>query len=219
MLIQYEKKLWDRGISLIAGVDEVGRGCLAGPMVVGAVILDAGQLRNSDVPEQIFNLYDSIKDSKKLTPKRRKELSYFILENALAYRIETISNTNLDRWGISKATQIGFFNSVNRLKLKSQHIFTDSFNIKVMGAECQTNIVHGDNLSITVAAASIIAKVFRDELMIKLHRENEEYQKYCFDRHKGYGTKYHIDAIRKYGICDLHRKSFEPMKSTYFKSF
>jgi ribonuclease HII len=223
MLIDYEKNLWQKGISLIAGVDEVGRGCLAGPMVVGAVILNPEHLYinrnfpsesgNNDVPSQLLELYESIKDSKKLTPKKRKELSIFIIKNAISYQIETISNTDLDSWGISKATQVGFFNSVNRLSQKPQHILTDSFKIKVMSDSIQTNIVHGDNLSISVAAASIIAKVFRDELMVNLHNNHKEYQKYCFDQHKGYGTKQHIEAINKYGICDLHRRSFEPIKS------
>jgi ribonuclease HII len=210
MLIDYEKNLWKRGILLIAGVDEVGRGCLAGPMVVGAVMLNAEQLRNNDISSRILELYNEIKDSKKLTPKRREVLSNFIKENAISYQIEVIASTDLDKWGITKATQIGFFNSVNRLKQKPQHILTDSFKIKVMSDDIQTNIIHGDNLSISIAAASIVAKVFRDELMIELSKENA-YKIYGFDKHKGYGTKLHMEMIQKHGICDLHRRSFKPI--------
>lgn len=216
MLIDYEKNLWQKGISLIAGVDEVGRGCLAGPMVVGAVILNAEHIknnsRNSDVLSKISGLYNEIKDSKKLTPKRREVLSDFIIKNAISYQIEIISSEDLDRWGLSKATQVGFFNSVNRLKQKPQHILTDSFKIKAVSDNFQTNIIHGDNLSISIAAASIVAKVFRDTLMINLHAKRE-YKMYGFDRHKGYGTKLHLETLRKYGVCDLHRKSFKPIKS------
>lgn len=214
MLIEYEKNLWKKGLSLIAGVDEVGRGCLAGPMVVGAVILNPAHIlqnTKSDVSSQIFELYDEIKDSKKLTAKRREVLSTFIIENAISYQIEIISSFDLDKWGITKATQVGFFNSVKNLKQKPRHILTDSFKIKVMSDTIQTNIIHGDNLSISIAAASIVAKVYRDALMTNLHTR-DSYKMYGFNKHKGYGTKLHMEMIQKYGICDQHRKSFKPIQ-------
>ena len=216
MLLSFEKELLAKKIKYIAGVDEVGRGCLAGPMVVGAVILNSDHLRevllNNDVscPKNLEQ-YAQIKDSKKLTPKKRKELADFIKVNAISYSIEIIESTKLDEWGISKSTQIGFFNAVHNLATAPDHILTDAFAIKTLPPEVQTNIVGGDNLSITIAAASIVAKVFRDELMVSLHNNYKEYKKYAFDQHKGYGTHKHLEAIRQYGICDLHRKSFAPI--------
>ncbi len=219
-LLTHELILISKGIELIAGVDEVGRGCLAGPMVVGAVILNPTHLTNTnnDVSSAPLGLYNQIKDSKLIQPKKRLELANFIKQNAISYSIQILENTKIDQWGISKCTQVGFFNAITTLTHKPQHIITDAFKIKVLPDEVQTNIIHGDNISISVAAASIIAKVFRDTLMENLHASNQIYQKYSFDKHKGYGTKQHIEAINKYGICDLHRKSFEPIKSLVFES-
>jgi ribonuclease HII len=233
LLFHHERNLLERGVRYIAGVDEVGRGALAGPLVVGAVILQPEHLlelkqimlteaestedvsdRNNDVEDgdtdSYLTPYTKIKDSKKLTPKRRGELADFIRNNALGYAIEIIENTKVDRWGIAKSTQIAFYNSLSKLPTRPQHILTDTFPINVVGIEKQTNIKNGDNVSVTIAAASIVAKVFRDELMIKLHEE-EKYRVYCFNEHKGYGTKKHLEAIRLHGACDLHRLSFKPL--------
>lgn len=185
----------------------MGRGCLAGPFVVAAVILNPKHFLSEPTNTA---LYEQIKDSKKLTPKKRKELSDFIKYVALSYSIQTIDNRHLDQWGISKCTQIGFFNAVKGLKIQAQHTFTDSFRINMLSDSLQTNIVGGDGKSITIAAASIIAKVYRDELMVEMHCR-DKYKAYCFDQHKGYGTKLHMEMIQKYGICDLHRKSFKPI--------
>ncbi len=161
----------------IAGVDEVGRGALAGPLVTGAVILNKRYLynpskkedvfiensdslsdTNNDISPEILDLYSQINDSKMLTPKKREVLSEFIKKYAISYSIQTIDSTRVDTIGISKATQEAFFNSIQDLKVKAQHVITDTFEIKKITKENQSNIVSGDKKSITVAAATIISK-------------------------------------------------------------
>jgi ribonuclease HII len=210
MLIELERELFNKGIRYIAGVDEVGRGPLAGPMVIGAVILDIGKILNRNYDVSFEKLYEKINDSKKVTEKNRIELAKFIKENCLAFSIIEISHTELDLTGISKSTQKAFFESIKNLKVLPQHIFTDAFPIKSISKEKQTNIIKGDSRSISIAAASIIAKVYRDDLMTSYA---ERYPEYGFEKHKGYGTKLHKEAIYKYGPCEIHRKSFEPIKS------
>ncbi len=212
----------------------MGRGCLAGPMVVGAVILNPEHLKElikennmsllttprRDSASSYFSRcsskkndvsYLEITDSKKLSPNKRKRLSDFILKNAVSYSIKIINSHTIDSKGLAKCTQIGFAGTVKKLETAPEHILTDAFAIKSLPKEVQTNIKHGDTLSISVAAASIIAKVYRDELMIKLHNNKEKYRIYGFDKHKGYGTKYHLEALEKYGTCDIHRISFRPI--------
>lgn len=210
MLIDLERELFNKGIRHIAGVDEVGRGPLAGPMVIGAVILDIGKILSGNYDVSFEKLYEKINDSKKVTEKNRIELAKFIKENCLAFSIIEISHTELDLTGISKSTQKAFFESIKNLKVLPQHIFTDAFPIKSISKEKQTNIIKGDSRSISIAAASIIAKVYRDDLMT---RYAEQYPEYGFEKHKGYGTKLHKEAIYKYGPCEIHRKSFEPIRS------
>ncbi len=210
-MLKFENNLYKKGIKYIAGVDEVGRGALAGPMAIAAVVLNRQDIyRNNDVA---YNLYHLIDDSKKLTAKKREELEKFIKKVCISFSIEVISNEKIDNWGISKCTQVGFFGAIKKLSMPPEHILTDAFKIKVISDALQTNIKGGDSLSISIAAASIVAKVFRDRLMETLHETNEVYQKYRFNQNKAYGTKAHLEAIRKYGICTLHRKSFEPIKS------
>lgn len=236
--LRFEKELYSKKIKFIAGIDEVGRGCLAGPMVVGAVILNPNHLRRlielrnmslliplkRDSASSYFSRKNSknndvsyleITDSKKLSPKKRKRLSNFILKNAISYSIKIISSQTIDSKGLSKCTQIGFVGAVKKLKISPEHILTDAFAIKSLPKEVQTSIKHGDILSISIAAASIIAKVYRDELMIKLHNNNEKYQIYGFDKHKGYGTKYHLEALKTHGPSDIHRLSFDPVKMAF----
>ena len=192
---EYESHLWKQGIRFVAGVDEVGRGCFAGPVVSAAVILP-----------QKFPKIDKINDSKKLLPKVREELAVVIKENALAYSIAEISVSVINEIGIGKAAQRSFFQAVSRLKLPPEHILMDAFVIDGIAREVQTPIIRGDQLCISIAAASIIAKVYRDELMQQLP---PEYAVYDFFTNKGYGTKKHREAIGKYGLCDLHRTSFD----------
>ena len=210
MLTKSERKLYERGYKYIAGVDEVGRGALAGPFVVGAVILDLEKIfsesRNNDVMRAEL---ENIKDSKQLTQKNREITSEFIYKICISSSIEVINSKVVDKIGISKCTQMGFFNAIKKLKVKPQHILTDAFAIKALPTEIQTNIKNGDKLSISIAAASIIAKVFRDNLMRELHKD---YGDYGFDRHKGYGTRLHMENLKKFGPCETHRMSFSPLK-------
>ncbi|HSX39647.1 MAG TPA: ribonuclease HII [Candidatus Saccharimonadales bacterium] len=213
--IQYEKDLLSKNINLIAGVDEVGRGCLAGPMVIAAVILNAHNLReltNNDVVSEEFKPYTQITDSKLINPKKRDQLSNFLYKVVISYSIQSIEPALIDEIGIAQATQLGFYNAVQNLHVKPEYILTDAFAIKKFPQQIQTNIIKGDRKSVTIGAASILAKVFRDNLMSELHH-NPKYEPYGFDRHKGYGTEFHIQMLQKYGPSDLHRKSFDPLKS------
>ena len=191
---EYEQQHWQKGLQFIAGVDEVGRGCFAGPVVAAAVILPSD-----------FHATDKINDSKKLSPKVRVELSEIIKKHALAFAIAEVSVDVINDVGIGNAAQHAFVNSIADLKIKPEHILIDAFVIQALQKDKQTAIIHGDGISISIAAASIIAKVYRDELMQKLP---EDYNIYDFFTNKGYGTKKHRDAIGKYGLCDLHRTSF-----------
>lgn len=226
--IKYEKKLFDQGIKLIAGVDEVGRGPLAGPFVVGSVILDfkiilelykfveslkelnGDRFRINDIKSQKFAEYALINDSKKITQKKRELLFDFITHNAVSYSIAVIDVETLDRQGVSETTQKAFYQAVSDLKTKPEHVFVDGFEIKKLTQKDQTVLIGGDSKSISIGAASILAKVYRDRHMVELHNK---YPMYGFDKHKGYGTRQHLEAIKSYGICDIHRKSYEPIKS------
>jgi ribonuclease HII len=179
-------------IKFIAGVDEVGRGPLAGPVVSAAVIFD----------EHVF--IDGVNDSKKLTEKEREELFPIILSKAEAYGVASISHGQIDRINILQASLKAMSIAVNRLKVNPDLILIDG-NKKFNSAVPTITIVKGDSKSFSIAAASIVAKVVRDRLMKRL---NEYYPQYLWAKNKGYPTKDHIQAIRLYGACPLHRKSF-----------
>lgn len=188
--IEHEKKA--QGFNLIAGVDEAGRGPLAGPVCVAAVIL----------PEDAY--LEKINDSKKLTDKVKDRLYDQIKEIALAYSIVLVSHEEIDNLNILNATFKGMCDSVNSLSVKPDYVLIDGNRIKGMELphEC---VVKGDSKSISIAAASILAKVTRDRYMMEL---DEKYPEYNFKKHKGYPTKDHYDALKKYGASDVHRKSF-----------
>lgn len=190
-----EQSLWNSGFNLVCGVDEVGRGCFAGPVVVGAVVFSA----KSKIPK-------GLADSKLLKPSLREELSLIIQDQAEAFSIAEICVEDINIHGIGQATQMGFKKSVLDLKTVPDFILIDAFFIKEMDRKIQQAVKHGDRLCVSIAAASIIAKVYRDTLMKKLHLE---YPNYGFDLHKGYGTKMHREAIKKYGLSKLHRTSFK----------
>lgn len=192
--LDYETELWNSGYTHIAGLDEVGRGCFAGPVVVGVIVIDP----NCKLPE-------GIRDSKLLTPKKRKELDSKIKECVNEWAIGVVDVPVINKVGIGKATQIAFYNAIKSLKQEPHYILIDAFYIDNIDQNKQKPIVHGDALSISIAAASIIAKVYRDELMVKL---SDQYPEYNFAKHKGYGTKQHQDALKKHGLSPLHRTSF-----------
>lgn len=181
-----------RGISPIAGVDEAGRGPLAGPVVACAVILPAGLI------------IEGVNDSKKITEKRRHELAVRIKTQALAYAFGIVDVATIEDINILHATMLAMKNAVEGLKTAPNFVLVDGNKLPVLPCEAIC-IKKGDSESHLIAAASILAKVERDNIMLELH---EKYPLYGFDKHKGYGTKAHRDAIEKHGLCPAHRVSF-----------
>ena len=190
-MLQYEKEFLSQGEKLIAGIDEAGRGPLAGPVVVASVIMP------------LDNVIDGINDSKKLSEKKRNLLFEQIKQVAISYHIEVIDEKVIDEINILNATKQGMKNCIDKLETKPDVVFIDAVKID---SDVQTvSIIKGDAKSYSIAAASILAKVYRDNLMLQYH---EQYPIYNFAKHKGYGTKMHIDAIKQYGICPIHRRTF-----------
>ncbi len=190
-MFEYENKY--KSIGLVAGMDEAGRGPLAGPVVCACVIM----------PLEKDKIIDGINDSKKLTPKKREELFEKIVATAIAYSIIEVDEETIDRINILQATKLGMKKAVEGLTVKPAVVLIDAVKI-----DCdipQEDIIKGDAKSYNIASASILAKVYRDRLMINLAKT---YPEYHFEKHKGYGTKDHIDALKKYGKCKIHRNSF-----------
>ena len=201
----FEKALWKKGYKFIAGVDEVGRGCFAGPVVAGCVVF-------SHKPYKLGNI--RVDDSKKLSLKQRREASFWIKENALVWGIGEASVSLINRIGMGKATKVAFRRAIKAVNKKLDFLLIDAFYIpyvRGLKRKNQKAIVDGDEKSLTIAAASIIAKIYRDSLMKKL---SSKHPKYGWERNKGYGTKEHLGALRKYGLTRHHRKQFV---ATYFK--
>lgn len=191
----YENDLLKKGARYIAGIDEVGRGPLAGPVVTCAIIL----------PKD-FDLLD-VNDSKQLSPRKRQALYPKILNEALDYSIGICSNHLIDAVNIYEADRIAMKKAVSQLSLKPDHLIIDAMQINVPIP--QLKLYHGDAKSISVGAASIVAKVYRDHLM---NQYAKEYPEYGFEHNAGYGTKEHLLGLRKYGACPIHRRSFAPVK-------
>lgn len=192
--LNIEKKLWDKGLRLVCGVDEVGRGCFAGPVVVGAVVFPRGVI-----------LPDGVADSKLLKPRQRERLAASIKDTAVCWAVAEISVNHINKQGIGKATQMAFRKALRLLSVQADFVLIDAFYIKHLNRKKQQAVKNGDKICASISAASIIAKVYRDKLMKRLHKK---YPKYGFAKHKGYGTKLHQEAIRKYGLTRLHRRSF-----------
>jgi len=190
--LHYEKQQIELGYNLIAGVDEVGRGPLAGPVVCAAVIMP------------LDNIIDGVDDSKKISEKKREMLFDLICEKALAYSIEWIYEKEIDELNILNATKKCMANAINNLKLKPDVCLVDAVD-KLDTDVKLVPIIHGDALSYNIGAASILAKVARDRFMCKM---DERYPEYGFAKHKGYGTKMHMDVLKDIGPCEIHRRSF-----------
>ncbi len=189
-MFDYERELTGKGYKFIAGVDEAGRGPLAGPVVVAAVIMP------------LNDVIDGVNDSKKLTAKKRDDLYEKILTKAVEYKVAVISHKTIDEINILNATKLGMLQCINGLSKK------DYVLIDAVKTDCDVpslSIIHGDALSYNIAAASIIAKVTRDRLMCEL---DKQYPQYNFSKHKGYGTAEHIRLLKQYGPCEIHRRSF-----------
>ncbi|WP_147532105.1 ribonuclease HII [Bacillus marasmi] len=192
---QYEQKLRKQGFQNIAGIDEVGRGPLAGPVVAAAVIL----------PENIY--LPGLDDSKKLSEQKREELYEQIITGAVAYQVGIISAEEIDQINIYEATKKAMLTSIAGLSTKPDYLLIDA--MKLTTPYPYEAIIKGDAKSISIAAASIVAKVTRDRMMKELH---EQYPDYGFASNMGYGTKEHMDALQVVGITPYHRKSFAPIK-------
>ncbi|MDR0724023.1 MAG: ribonuclease HII [Endomicrobium sp.] len=197
-LFAFDKNFYDKGLKLVAGIDEAGRGPLAGPVVASAVIL----------PKDC--IIDGLNDSKKLSPKKRNLLFKIVKEKALFYSISIVDNNTIDKINILQSALLAMKNSILQLP-KIPDICLIDGNCKVKGLDiAQETIIGGDAKSAAIAAASILAKVTRDSLMDEY---SKEYPLYGFEKHKGYGTKKHIEAIKQYGVCPIHRMSFAPICS------
>ena len=191
-LLKIEQDLWGEGIGLIAGVDEAGRGPLAGPVVAAAVIF----------PKGLF--IDGVDDSKKLNECKREKLYHAIVEKAMSVEVGIVSHEVIDRVNIYQASILAMRKAVDKLALTPDLVIADGNCFRHEHLPFR-NIIDGDAKSFTIAAASIIAKVTRDGLMKDYHAR---FPVYGFAQHKGYGTKRHVEAIRRHGLCEIHRKSF-----------
>lgn len=188
----FEGDLAEKGYRLICGIDEVGRGALAGPVVAAAVILPLG----CDIR--------GVRDSKLLTPRQREHLFNQISKEAVSIGIGQVDGRLVDTLNVLQATLLAMSISVQQLQVQPEYLLVDALTLPEIGIE-QKGIVHGDNLSISIAAASIMAKVTRDRLMCHYHTQ---FPAYGFNLHKGYGTVRHLWAIQQYGPCHIHRRTF-----------
>lgn len=194
-MMVYEKEAQKQGFQYVAGIDEVGRGPLAGPVVAAAVIL----------PENIF--ISGINDSKKLSSKKRQQLYQEIKNEALAIGIGVVGADVIDEINIYQATKKAMNIAINQLSIFPDFLLIDA--MKIDTPITQRSLIKGDSLSVSIASASIIAKVYRDRLMMEY---SKKYPKYQFEKNAGYGTREHIQAIRKFGPTPIHRKTFAPIK-------
>ena len=196
-MLSYEKKYYAQGIQYVAGVDEAGRGPLAGPLVIAAVIL----------PQDVF--ISGLNDSKQLSAAKRDKLYDEVLAQAVAIEVNIVSVSNIDKYNIYTATQRGMAEVLEHLPVRPQVALIDAMPVEAKGMET-VSIIHGDALSASIAAASIIAKVTRDRIM---ERMDVLYPAYGFANNKGYGSGAHMQAIAEFGATKWHRRSYEPVKS------
>jgi ribonuclease HII len=197
-LYAYEEALYNDGINYIGGVDEVGRGPLIGPVVACCCVLPKG-----------FYL-EGLTDSKKLTEKKREQFSKYIKENCVAYALGIVSPEEIDQINIYEASRKAMMIAISevRKQINLEHVLVDAMPLPDLDIP-STSIIKGDSKSVSIAAASVIAKVTRDDMMIEL---DKKYPMYGFKSHKGYPTKKHIEALNEYGLIDGYRKTYGPIK-------
>ena len=195
-MLEYENNLYNEGVALVAGVDDVGRGPLIGPVVACACIL----------PVNFY--HKDIKDSKKLSEKKREEMYKIIKENALAIGLGIVSEKVIDEINIYEATKIAMKEAIENLNITPEHILIDAMKLELNIPS--TSIIKGDAKSESIAAASIIAKVTRDHMLDEM---DKEYPMYDLKNNKGYGTKKHLEALQTYGPCKYHRVSYSPVRN------
>jgi ribonuclease HII len=195
-VLEYENNLYNEGVTLIAGVDEVGRGPLIGPVVACACIL----------PVNFY--HKDIKDSKKLSEKKREEMYKIIKENAISIGLGIVSEKVIDEVNIYEATKIAMKEAIKNLNITPEHVLIDAMKLELNIPS--TSIIKGDAKSESIAAASIIAKVTRDHMLDEM---DKEYPMYDLKNNKGYGTKKHLEALQTYGPCKYHRVSYSPVRN------
>lgn len=195
-MLEYENNLYNEGVTLIAGVDEVGRGPLIGPVVACACIL----------PVNFY--HKDIKDSKKLSEKKREEMYKIIKENAISIGLGIVSEKVIDEVNIYEATKIAMKEAIKNLNITPEHVLIDAMKLELNIPS--TSIIKGDAKSESIAAASIIAKVTRDHMLGEM---DKEYPMYDLKNNKGYGTKKHLEALQTYGPCKYHRVSYSPVRN------
>lgn len=195
-MLEYENNLYNEGVTLIAGVDEVGRGPLIGPVVACACIL----------PVNFY--HKDIKDSKKLSEKKREEMYKIIKENAISIGLGIVSEKVIDEVNIYEATKIAMKEAIKNLNITPEHVLIDAMKLELNIPS--TSIIKGDAKSESIAAASIIAKVTRDHMLDEM---DKEYPMYDLKNNKGYGTKKHLEALQTYGPCKYHRVSYSPVRN------
>lgn len=195
-MLEYENNLYNEGVTLIAGVDEVGRGPLIGPVVACACIL----------PVNFY--HKDIKDSKKLSEKKREEMYKIIKENAISIGLGIVSEKVIDEVNIYEATKIAMKEAIKNLNISPEHVLIDAMKLELNIPS--TSIIKGDAKSESIAAASIIAKVTRDHMIDEM---DKEYPMYDLKNNKGYGTKKHLEALQTYGPCKYHRVSYSPVRN------
>lgn len=203
MDLSAEKYYFSQGLDSIAGIDEAGRGPLAGPVVAAAVLL------RPDF-EYCPRKYAWVRDSKRLSPKRRAEVKQILLENVQAYGIGWCSQAEIDRLNIRQASFLAMKKALGSLPERPRLVLVDGRDPIPNFSADQKAIIGGDNCVFVIAAASIIAKEYRDDLMRTAH---QEFPQYGFDQHKGYGTKAHLEALAAHGPCAWHRRSFAPVRN------
>jgi ribonuclease HII len=205
-LLNHEQQLWRARYRLVAGVDEVGRGALAGPLVAAAVILPFEVIAKPAVLRQLRE----IRDSKLLTPETRSRLVPVICDIAIGVSIGVVEAGELDAIGLAAANRLAMERAVGKLPIAPQALLLDAMTVDL--AIPQIGLIDGDALSLSIASASIVAKVTRDRIMDECHWVDD---RYGFQAHKGYGTSMHLTAIRNHGPCWCHRRSFRPCAPAY----
>ncbi len=203
--LQFEQELWQQGVARIGGVDEVGRGPLAGPVVAGAVVLEA---ETAAAWSGLFT------DSKQMTEPQRESAYEALIDAGVKHAVGACPSEEIDAIGIAAATKLAMARAIEGLDPQPQHLLIDALKLELVGLP-QTAIIKGDAISMSIAAASVIAKVTRDRLMAGVFEE--QFPGYGFASHKGYGTAAHMAALREQGPCDIHRSSFRPVREAILR--
>ena len=201
--LHFELEQWHAGKNYVAGIDEAGRGAWCGPVAAAAVILPAD--------EQILNKLQGVRDSKLMSAKQRNFWAEKIKEHALCWQVAMASHEEIDEMGIVPATRLAMQRAIEGLQPSAEFLLIDAVKLTKIKID-QTSLIKGDQKSLSIAAASVLAKTSRDALLIELA---ETYPHYGFERHKGYGTKAHRRNMNQFGPCEIHRKSFAPVKEYY----